>query len=200
MRVERRGHSIGMTSRDQPQVNQVDSVVTLSYVTSYFISLPIQPMNVSEASLTEPLLTDGEEEFIGNVNDGGSRSSSQQDISEADNSNPADPNERTKADVDLNPSALHFTDLEYEPSDSSDNAQAPIKMIKVSQPQKKEALRTASEPVCVQCEHCNTVCETTVVQVFGMSTCLWICILLVICFPIAWIPLFWKDVSIYQAL
>lgn len=160
-------------------------------------------MSALETSLTEPLLADGEEEFIGNINADSCRSSSRSRQAE-DNNNPSSnaqaEEQKSDADGDGNTeqSPLQNPELEYEPSDYDDDEnddQAPIKMIKVRQPQTKEVLRTANVPVCVQCENCNTTCETTVVHVFGMSTCLWVCILLVLCFPVAWLPLFWKDVS-----
>lgn len=155
---------------------------------------------IPDSALTEPLLADGEEEFIGNINAG---DSPQKDSSVADGleNNPTGPTVEQQnvppegADENSGESPLHNPALEYEPSDFDDNNEAPIKTIRVRQPQKLEALSTANEPVCVRCENCNTACETTVVRVFGLSTCLWICALLVLCFPIAWLPLFWKDVS-----
>ena len=90
--------------------------------------------------------------------------------------------------------------LEYEPSESDDDDPPPVSTVKILKPQHKDALRTAAEPVCITCENCGTTCETTVIHVFGLSTCLWICLLLVLCFPIAWLPLFWKDVSKYDLM
>jgi hypothetical protein len=151
----------------------------------------LSPTMATDTSLTEPLLTDGEEELIGNINAGDSPQKESSNVDGLEN-NPTDPADETSHESPLqNPAPA----LEYEPSDFDDSNEAPIKTIKVCQPQKLEALSTANGPVCVRCENCNTTCETTVVRVFGLSTCLWICVLLVLCFPIAWLPLFWKDVS-----
>lgn len=172
---------------------------------------------MSEPTLTEPLLADGEEEFIGNINAEARTSSPQTETPDAENhqtikdlkssglrsaflsGDPSDSQLEYVRDSKLteeSTSSLHAKpQLEYEPTIDDDTSSHPIKTIRVRQPQKIETLSTANEPVCVKCEYCGTACETTVVHVFGLSTCLWICLLLVLCFPIAWLPLFWKDVS-----
>ena len=181
--------------------------------------LAAEPIEMDTSNLTQPLLTDGDEEFIGDISAKASRSPSPIRQSVISDSKSDAPNvDETQADSEsrpqqlrsgfLNPdpsdSQLQYTresklderpQLEYEPSDIDDDDPPPVSTVKILKPQHKDVLLTASEPVCIICENCGTTCQTTVIHVFGLSTCLWICLLLVLCFPIAWLPLFWKDVS-----
>ena len=130
-----------------------------------------------EISLTEPLLTDGGDE--GNI-DTGVSSPLTDNVKEA---------------IVNAPHRLEYEPSDHSTSDAPTSASPPVKTVRISAPQSYDVLRTSNKPVCVTCKYCNTTCETTVVEAFGTSTCFWVCVLLVLCFPIAWLPFFWKNVS-----
>lgn len=137
---------------------------------------------MAEISLAEPLLTDGGDE--GNI-DTGISSSLTDNVKEA---------LENKEALETAPH-LEYEASNYSISDAPTSESPPVKTIRLSAPQNYDVLRTSNKPVCVTCKFCNTTCETTVVEAFGTSTCLWVCVLLVLCFPIAWLPFFWNDVS-----
>ena len=81
--------------------------------------------------------------------------------------------------------------LEYEP----ENATKGDTNVETDDNPQEIKLFTTNEPVWQTCPYCNTTAETTTVNAFGKCTCIWVCILLVICFPLCWLPFLWKDVS-----
>lgn len=132
----------------------------------------------SKNSLTEPLLGDAE--------CSGAHLPTVDNVREA-----VEESHQLKQQLEANPSyqPLITTEqqLEYEPSDidESEPKQEKIDTIKF----------TSNEPVWQTCHYCNTTSETTTVHAFGRCTCVWVCILLVLCFPLCWLPFFWKSVS-----
>lgn len=144
---------------------------------SQVIALSIIYHMASKNALTEPLL-DAEEYAEAHV-------STVDNVREA-----VEESQQLKEQLETNPSyepLITKPQLEYEPSD--------IDTAETKQENVENTKFTSDEPVWQTCPYCNTTSETTTVNAFGRCTCLWVCILLVLCFPLCWIPFFWKSVS-----
>lgn len=144
---------------------------------------------MSNKSLTEPLLERGDEAQTDDT-----APPSHQQTSSIDNVKEAiQESAQLQHDLEATPSndPVHTKpQLEYEPSDFDKDPRDP------EQEHPEVTKFTSKTPVWQTCPYCNTTSETTAVNVFGKCTCIWVCVLLLLCFPLCWLPFFWKNVSI----
>jgi hypothetical protein len=59
----------------------------------------------------------------------------------------------------------------------------------------RDLVTKCNEPALITCPYCNTTAETTTVNAFGTCTLIWVVILSIVCFPLCWLPLLWREVS-----
>lgn len=148
---------------------------------------------MTENKLTEPLLEKQREAEHNEV-----RPSQQHEMND-DAKKATEESPKLRDELEDNPSYEPLNvrpQLEYEPENSATgeiNAET-----EDDNPQ--EIKFTTNEPVWQTCPYCNTTAETTTINAFGRCTCLWVCILLVVCFPLCWLPFLWKDVSTWLSL
>lgn len=130
-----------------------------------------------KSSLTEPLLKDDKTD------------ETQHDIDNIKNA--IKESAKLKEDLDADPS---YEPLQVKPKLEYEPESLDVPMI-IAEQHPEEIQFTSNKSVWQTCPYCNTTAETTTVSVCGTITCLWFGVLLVLCFPLCWIPLVCKNVS-----